>query len=97
MILPSPHQQLAEDLGEHPRCPDQEVDGRGQRRVQVRVPDQLPARLVEERQQVTAAPRPSGSAFPSMLAYGSGGRLAGDRGNWSDSGMKMVAGIQPAG
>jgi hypothetical protein len=38
-----------------------------------------------------------GVGLPSMLAYGSGGRLAGDRGNLSDSGMKMVAGIQSAG
>jgi hypothetical protein len=50
LILTAPEQQLAEDLGEHPGRADHEVDGGGQRGVQVRISDQLPARLVQERQ-----------------------------------------------
>src|SRR3712207_7105763 len=37
LVLAAPEQQLAEDLGEHPRRPDQEVDGRRQGGVEVRV------------------------------------------------------------
>ena len=50
LVLAAPEQQLAERLGELPRRAHDEVDGGGHRGVEVRVADQLPADLVEERQ-----------------------------------------------
>src|SRR6266508_874155 len=50
LVLAAPEQQLAEHLGELPVCPDDEVDGGRDRRIQVGVADELPADLVDERQ-----------------------------------------------
>src|SRR5215472_13556253 len=37
LVFAAPEQQLPDDLGEHPRRADQEVDRRGQRGIEVRV------------------------------------------------------------
>src|SRR5262245_23681567 len=49
-VLPAPEQELPKHLRELARRTDDEVHRRGQRRVEVREADELPADLVEERQ-----------------------------------------------
>jgi hypothetical protein len=50
LVFAAPEEQLAEDLGEHPGCSHHEVDGGGEGGIQVRVPDELPAGFVDERE-----------------------------------------------
>src|SRR5262245_15474932 len=49
LVLAAPEEQLADGLGEHPRRADNEVDGGCERGIEVRMTDELPAHLVEER------------------------------------------------
>src|SRR5215208_1126814 len=50
LVLPAPEHELADPLRELPGRADDEVDGRRDRSVQIRVAHELPARLVYERQ-----------------------------------------------
>jgi len=50
LVLPAPPEHLPEHLGEDPRLAGDEVHRRGDRRVEVRVADDLPQDLVQPRQ-----------------------------------------------